>query len=113
MFLTREYRLTAENAERALGERIRTATQVLEQTPLLDEKGKQVGRRIVALFDSPEVPKQTPSILWTNGDMFYVIDSSSFKHSLLLEKEFFDNRVRSKNPLQEKRSLLQEMFSHL
>jgi hypothetical protein len=93
VFVSRQYCSTAENAERALTERLKKATKIIEQNILLDEEGKPIGRRIVAVFDYSEESEQTPSILWTDDDMFYVIDSSSFQHSLLLEKDFFHNKV--------------------
>lgn len=89
LFLTRQYCLSVDNAERALRLSLRDATEVFEETRLVDGTGKPVGYRVIALFNSPEEPKLTPTILWTDRDTFYILNSSSFPHSLLLEKRFF------------------------
>lgn len=87
--LTRQHCRSAENANRALRLRLREATEILEETSLFNEQGEPTGDRVVALFNSPDAPKPTPLILWTDEATLYVLDSSSFPHSLLLEQRFF------------------------
>lgn len=84
--VSRQYCRTPENAERALAQRVKNATTILQQNTLVDEGGKQIGRRVVASFDDHE-SKSGPAILWTKGNTFFTVESSSIKHALLMEEK--------------------------
>jgi hypothetical protein len=85
IFLRREYCGSPKKAERALREAVKTALAILE-TRRLRNRNRETGRRIVATFDK-ERPHQRV-IYWTNGEMLYSLESSSFGHALLFEKMF-------------------------
>src|SRR5205809_351786 len=74
-----QYCRSPKNAERALRQTEKTASRTFEEKVLINKDGKKVGRRIVVSFRSEMI--QRPSvILWTDGDKFYSVESSSFQH---------------------------------
>jgi hypothetical protein len=86
VFLRREYCGSTKNAESALRQTEKTALEIFETQTLRNRNRETTGRRIVATFDKE--PPQQRVILWTNGQMFYSVESSSFRHALLFEKMF-------------------------
>ena len=73
-------------AKKYLREKIKDALQIIERTPKLDDTGKLVGERVVAMYP-PNAPfEELGSVFWTDGSHFYVIDSPSLKHTLEFER---------------------------
>jgi len=87
---------TAETAERLMTQTLDNAKSVIRRDKLFDENGKQVGRRVIASFETQKA-SSTPAILWTNNNTFFKIDSPSIDHSLLLEENLFHNIIRREN----------------
>jgi hypothetical protein len=85
IFLRREYCGSPKNAEKALRETVKTAFSILETRTVRNRHREITGRRIVAT--NTELPRQRV-IFWTNGEMLYTVESSSFAHALLFEKMF-------------------------
>lgn len=83
VFLRRQHCLSPRNAERALRRRANGARKVFESKILRDNKGAKSGRRVVVSFSGLQRPRM---IMWTDRDMLYTVESSSFQHALLFEK---------------------------
>ena len=88
---------TPETAERLLTQTLDNAKRVIHRDKLFNENGKEVGRRLIASFKTGEGANGTPIILWTNGNVFFKIESPSIHHSLLLEENLFHNIIRRGN----------------
>lgn len=79
-------------ANRELRKKLMGALRIIERGPNLDENGKKVGERVVAIFPffntdgSSSSNKTTASILWTNKNNFGYIESSTIEHVLEFEK---------------------------
>lgn len=86
IFLRREYCGSPKNAEKALLEAVKTAVGVFETRVLRNRNRETTGKRIVASFDKE--PPQQRVLFWTDGEMLYTVESSSFDHALLFEKMF-------------------------
>ncbi|HEV8428743.1 MAG TPA: hypothetical protein VGQ41_12655 [Pyrinomonadaceae bacterium] len=87
--VTRENRDSATRASKELQRKLKATTRVIERSPKLDEKGRRVGERVVAMFALDDSQKEQASVLWTNGRQFYYIESLSLKHALEFEKQFY------------------------
>jgi hypothetical protein len=87
IFLRRQYCGSPKNAELAIRQRAKSASRVFENRILRNKNGTRVGRRMVVSFGG-EGTQRPQMILWTNRDMFYSVESSSFQHALLFEKRF-------------------------
>jgi hypothetical protein len=62
-------------------------------------RGREVGRdgwKKEAGYHRPGEGVERPAVLRTDGAAFYYLESSSLRHLLLLEKELFERRPRSK-----------------
>jgi hypothetical protein len=92
--VTRQYCRTAENADKALAQRIKDV-KIIEQSDVLDEVGKQTGRRVVTVFAGPKELEGKSAILWTEGSTLFVIESDAMKYALLLEEQFFHKKTRA------------------
>jgi hypothetical protein len=88
IFLRRQYCESPKNADRALLQKAKSASRILENITLRDKNGSRLGRRIVASFGSDATQRQL--ILWTDGNVFYSVESSSFQHALIFEKRLPD-----------------------
>ncbi len=80
-------------AKRGLRERLKDAISILEGGPKYDNKGRKVGERVVALFNSKEAEKPAVLVLWTDKEDMYEVGSLSISHVL----EFERDRSRSIN----------------
>lgn len=85
IFLRRQYCGSPNNAERALRQRAKSASRIFETKILRDKNGTRLGRRIVVSFGS-ETIQRPQMILWTDRDMFYSVESSSFQHAWIFER---------------------------
>ena len=74
-----DYGLAAQ-AGGELRRRLRGALRIVERRPNLDENGRKVGERVVALY------KAHASVLATNKRLLTYIESSSLHHVLEFEK---------------------------
>lgn len=84
IFLRREYCGSPKNAEKALSQSVEDSAVIFETRVLVNKNHETTGKRIVASFDKDPPPQRI--ILWTDGEMLYSVESSSFKHALLFEK---------------------------
>lgn len=84
IFLTKVDCHSPTKAENVLRQSMKNASRIFEKNILSDRHRRSVGQRIVVSFGS-EVT-QSRVILWTDGSMFYTLESSSFQHELLFEK---------------------------
>src|SRR5215831_9517998 len=80
-------------AKRGLRERLKYAISILEREAKYDNKGRKVGERVVALFNSKEAGKKAVLVLWTDKKVMYEFGSLSISHVL----EFERDRLRSIN----------------
>ena len=87
--VTRENRDSAGRANKELQKKLKGSLRIIGRAPKLDEKGERVGERVVAIFAFDDSQKEQASVLWTNGQQFYYIESLSLKHALEFEKQFY------------------------
>ena len=84
---------SATQAKRELKSKLKNALSVIEREPNLDEKGRKVGERIVAIFpfynsDKPSVLDETiAAVVRTNRKSISYVESSSMEHVLEFEKK--------------------------
>lgn len=86
---TVENRESPIRASKALQRKIKKAVKIIERGPKLNEKGQQIGERVVVIFVPNDSYKEQASVLWTDGTQFYYIESSSLRHVLEFEKKFY------------------------
>jgi hypothetical protein len=79
-------------AKRELRERLKYATSIIERGAKYDNKGRKMGVRVMAFFDSMEEGKKVAILLWTENDKMYEIESFSISHILDFERTRFINR---------------------
>ncbi len=87
--VTRENRDSSPKADKALQRKLKKAIRIIERGSKLDEKGQRVGERVVAMLALDDSQKEQASVLWTNGQQLYYIESLSLKHALEFEKQFY------------------------
>lgn len=85
--VTRIYYANKASARRALAQKLETSTAIVESATLLSNKRHLRGKRLIARFGDKNTGHD--SILWTQGNTLFIIESSSFRSALLLEKSFF------------------------
>ncbi len=69
-------------ANQALQRKVNSASEIIERTPVLDEEGRQVGERVVALYSSGA------SILWTYNTVLASINAPTVQLALEFEGAF-------------------------
>jgi len=84
---TTEERRSAGAANKELHTRLRATRRIVERGSKLDEKGRRIGERVVAIYVLND--KEQAAVLWTNGQQFYYIESLSLKHALEFERQFY------------------------
>jgi hypothetical protein len=87
--VTRENRDSSAGAAAALQKRTKSAVEIIERGPKLDETGQRVGERVVATFGKSDSSGNEAMVLWTNGGQLYYIQSSSLPVALEFEKKFY------------------------
>ena len=87
--MMRENRDSPPKADKALQRKLKKAIRIIERGSKLDEEGRRVGERVVAMFALDNSQKEQASVLWTNGQQLYYIESLSLKHALEFEKQFY------------------------
>ena len=85
--VTRFYCSDKAAAKRALSQKLKTSTAIIESEILWSDNRQRLGKRVIARFGDKNSGQNT--ILWTNRNMLFIIESKSFRHSLMLEKSFF------------------------
>jgi hypothetical protein len=73
-------------AKRELQERLKDAISILERGAKYDDKGRKLGERIVALFNSKEAGKRVALVLWTEKEDMYEVQSYSLSHAVEFER---------------------------
>lgn len=71
---------SARRANLELQKRIHSATEIIERSPELDERGRRVGEKVVAMIDGDAY------VLRVNGNWLHSTQSSSLRHVLEFEK---------------------------
>jgi hypothetical protein len=72
-----------ERARIALQDKLKGAVEIIKQEPVLDEKGRQVGERVLAMFASQERASVIHAeLLSTNGSEFTSLSGSSINEML-------------------------------
>lgn len=74
-------------ADEELQRRTKLATKIIRSNPQLDDQGKKVGQRVLAIYPgkTPEIP--LIKLTWTIGSTFFEINSESMLNVLELEKQ--------------------------
>jgi hypothetical protein len=67
---------------------VKDATKIFERTMIKSSDGKRTGQRIILAFKGREPLQRPEAILQIRGSKVYRIESSSFSHSLLFEKQW-------------------------
>lgn len=86
-----ERRGSPVRAKKELLKNIRSAVEVLERGPKLDESGRQVGERAVLTTKQNGSAKRQTTVLWTDGSELYFIESPSLQYALEFEKLYLRN----------------------
>ena len=77
-----------EGAERELKKRIKKAIKIVSQELVFDKAGHQVGEKIVVLFSPGDPDNSASSLLWTENDELFQVESSSLQNILEYRKDF-------------------------
>ena len=83
---------SASMAKRELRKRLEYATSIIEREAKYDNKGRKLGERVMALFNSKEEGKKVAILLWTENNDMYEIQSYSISHIQEFEQTRFINR---------------------
>lgn len=86
--ITERHESTGDAGE-ALRQKAQAASEIARRGRLLDRKGARVSERVVAHFKEGGEGTEGAMILRTHGTFFYLFESSSLRHLLLLEQELF------------------------
>ena len=79
---------TPQRAKRELQKRLKKAVEVVSREPVFDEGGQQIGEKLVALF-APNDPDNSPaSLLWTEKEELFQVETSSLQNILEYRKDF-------------------------
>jgi hypothetical protein len=79
-------------AKRELQKWLKDAASIIERGARYDDKGREIGERVMALFNSKEEGKKVAILLWTEKDNMYEIESFSISDILKFEQTRFINR---------------------
>lgn len=85
---TEKYRSSVA-AKRELRRKLDHATKLIESGPKLNEDGRRVGERVVAMFAPEGTAMAQATVLWTDGPDFHYIQSPSLPHALKFEKKYY------------------------
>ena len=75
-----------------LYQKLKNALRIIERGPNLDENGRRIGEKVVAIFPFynadklPDPNRTIASVLWTNKNNFGSIESASMENVLEFEK---------------------------
>jgi len=78
---------SAKRAEEELQRRIKLATKIVRSNPQVDNKGKIVGQRVLALYTGNTPSHPLVKLTWTIGSTFFEINSESMANVLELERQ--------------------------
>jgi hypothetical protein len=82
------YCQSPDEAARKLQKSIRGAVKILSREPTYDEKGHQVGEKVVALFSKSEAQDAPASLLWRENEAFFRVEGLSVQDILEYRKDF-------------------------
>ena len=83
---------SASRAKRELQKRLKDAASIIERGAKYDDNGREIGERVMALFNSKEEGKKVAILLWTEKDDMYEVESFSISHILEFEQTRFINK---------------------
>jgi len=86
LWFAHESYVSPEKANEVFNQRLSQAVKVIEVGPKINGEGAVVGRRVMALFFSPELSCYYTEILWTDGRILHYIFSTSALHATQFEK---------------------------
>jgi hypothetical protein len=79
---------SAKSAEAELNLRVKTASRVIERSANTDIFGEKHGRRAVLAQAEAIGPSETLSVIWTNGNHYWEVSSTSMPLLKTLEKKY-------------------------
>jgi hypothetical protein len=79
-------------AKRGLRGRLKDAISVIERGVKYNHRGREVGERAVAFFNSKEEGKKVALVLWTDDEDMYEVESFSLSHALEFERTYFTKK---------------------
>ncbi len=71
-----------------LRKRTRKAVEIFSREPVVDEKGQQIGEKLLALFSRNDSTNALASLLWTENEEFFQVEGSSIQNILEYRKDF-------------------------
>ena len=81
------YCSSPQGAKREFQKRLKKAVEILSREVVFDEHGQQIGEKVVAVF-SPNDPDNSPaSLLWTENEELFQVESSSLQNILKYRKD--------------------------
>lgn len=82
------YCQSSNAAAKRLQKGIRGAVNIFSREPVYDDKGQQIGEKIVALFSANDARNAPASLLWTENEEFFQVEGSSLHDILEYRKDF-------------------------
>lgn len=79
---------SASGARRELRRRLRGAAEIIERTPELDDEGRRVGERVVAVFAFDDSGQSRACVFSTYNNIFNGTEASSLRHVLAFEEQW-------------------------
>jgi hypothetical protein len=74
-----------ERVKSELRTRLRHAVTIFERGPKIDDNGRPVGERVVAMMSPCRSSKMEANIFWTQGDTLTTIEAPSFRYAIAYE----------------------------
>lgn len=75
-------------ARREFEDKIKAATNVIEQVPLIDANGRVIGTRVVDMFPTKYKDIESAAVCWITKAGNYSVESISLAHALRFERSF-------------------------
>lgn len=79
------YYHSQKKANKELNRKLKSAIQIIKSEPKLNEKGRQIGIRVVGIFGSNTDGVNAYEVLWTDGSDLNLLRGKSLPHLLQLE----------------------------
>jgi hypothetical protein len=82
------YCRTPQLATKELQKRLNKATEIISREPVLDKGGQQVGEKILVGYSVRYPNVRDASLIWTEKEWLYQVDSSTLQNILEYRKDF-------------------------
>jgi hypothetical protein len=84
-----EFYDSPKRANKKLQKKLKQATKIIKQESVFDEQGKQVGKKVIAIFPSKDSDNGAAELLWTDDSRLTTVSGNSLRDIEKYEKHRF------------------------